>query len=228
MTRLGVESLALARLLHLVSPSLPIGAFTYSQGLEWAVENGWVRDSVSLADWLEGQLSLGLTHTDVPLLARLYGAVQRGDPSEFGHWSAYLLACRETQELRAEERGRGKALATLLPALGIQLPDPWRPGCESCQAAGMALAAVTWAIPLQATALGYAWGWLEGQVLAGVKLIPLGQTAGQRLLHRLGHLLPGLVTRGLAVTDGDLGGALPALAIASSRHEQQYTRLFRS
>lgn len=223
-----IEPLPLLRLLHLVSPTLPIGAFTYSQGLEWAVEAGWVRDQAQLAGWLEGQLSQGLGRVDLPLLARLQRAVVQRDPAAFDHWSRYLLACRDTQELRAEERQRGKALATLLPHLGLEPGDDWRAGCERCQAAGLALAAGRWAIPPDTTALGHAWAWLENQVLAGVKLIPLGQTAGQRLLHRLSARLPGLVSVSLELPDEALGGALPALAIASSRHEEQYTRLFRS
>lgn len=223
-----IEALPLLRLLHLVSPSLPIGAFTYSQGLEWAVEAGWVRDQAQLAAWLEGQLSQGLGRLDLPLLTRLQGAVTRRDATAFDHWSRYLLACRDTRESRAEERQRGKALATLLPHLGLDPGDDWRAGCERCQAAGLALAAGRWTIPPAATALGYAWAWLENQVLAGVKLIPLGQTAGQRLLHRLSARLPGLVSTSLELSDEALGGALPALAIASSLHEEQYTRLFRS
>jgi urease accessory protein len=220
--------LSLLRLLHLVSPTLPIGAFTYSQGMEWAVEAGWVRDESELEAWLEGQMDQGLGAVDLPLLIRLQRAAAEGDLPAFTAWADYLIACRETQELRTEERQRGKALAMLLPTFGVNLDSRWIEAAGRCQAAGFALAAKAWAIPADQGALGYAWGWLENQVLAGIKLIPLGQTAGQRVLHRLTPRLAERVERARALTDDEIGGSLPALAIASSRHEGQYTRLFRS
>ena len=222
------SGLPLLRLMHLVSPTLPIGAFTYSQGMEWAVEAGWVRNEAGLEDWLLGQMEQGLAAVDLPLLLRLHRAALERDLAGFTAWANYLIACRETDELRTEERQRGKALAILLPTLGIAPDAGWIEAAGRCQAAGFALAAVAWAIPADQAALGYAWGWLENQVLAGVKLIPLGQTAGQRVLHRTTPHLTALAEQAMAVQDADLGGSLPALAIASSLHEGQYTRLFRS
>jgi len=221
-------ALPLLRLLHLVSPTLPIGAFTYSQGLEWAVEAGWVRDEAELEGWLEGQMAQGIGAVDLPLLTRLQRAAAEADLPAFTAWGDWLIACRETQELRTEERQRGKAMATLLPGLGIELPADWQSAAAQCQAAGFALAAHRWGIEPDRAALGYAWGWLENQVIAGVKLIPLGQTAGQRVLHRLTPALAALVERAREIADDEIGGSLPALAIASSRHEEQYSRLFRS
>jgi len=220
--------LALLRLLHLVSPTLPIGAFTYSQGLEWAVEAGWVGSESDLQGWLEAQMGQGLAAVDLPLLLRLMRAITTADRAAFAYWSDYLIACRETQELRTEERQRGRALATLLPTLGVAPEAGWSEPVATCQAAGFAVAAVGWSIPEDQALLGYAWAWLENQVLAGVKLIPLGQTAGQRLLHRLTPPLTSLCERAFGVTDDEIGGSLPALAIASTLHEEQYTRLFRS
>ncbi len=216
------------RLMQLISPGLPVGGFSYSQGLEWAVEAGWVRDEASLAAWVESLLFEGMAGLDVPLLLRMHAACRAGDAAALCDWSDHLLAARETRELREEERNRGRALASLLPELGVPLPADWLPGVRSTQLAGMARAAAHWAIPARACALGHLWSWLENTVLAGVKIIPLGQTAGQRLLAGLASVLPEVLEQGLAVADEAIGGSSPAQAIASSRHETQYTRIYRS
>ncbi len=104
----------------------------------------------------------------------------------------------------------------------------WRPVLTRSQAAGFAFAAAAWSIPVSDTLLGYAWGWLENLVLAAVKIVPLGQTQGQQILQRLVAKIPGLVPLALAMDDDAIGASSPALAIASSAHETQYTRLFRS
>lgn len=219
---------ALLRLLHLVSPALPTGAFAYSQGLEWAVECGWVRDPSTLEEWLSDQLGEGLARLDLPLLARLYDAWERGDADLCARRVMEVLAWRETAEQRAEERARGRALADLLVALAVPRADLWRDTVAESHLAGFALAAAQWGVTREQAALGYAWAWLENLVLAAVKLIPLGQNAGQRVLQRVAEHLPDAVRAGLALRDDEIGAALPALAIASSAHETQYTRLFRS
>lgn len=221
-------ALARLRLLQLASPALPIGAFTYSQGLEWAVEAGWVRDSATLSDWLSGLMDDGLALLELPILKRLYLACAADDLAALERWARRLYAARETRELRAEERQRARALITLLGDLGIAQATAWRDRLRHCQAAPFALAATRWQIGLEDCALGYAWGWLENQVAAAVKLVPLGQTEGQRAQLALAERLPGIVARALALADAEIGAAAPALAIASARHETQYTRLFRS
>jgi len=228
---MGTDSIAtepLLRLLQLVSPALPVGGFTYSQGLEWAVEAGWIRTAGDLEAWLADQLETAIYRLDLPLLIRMQAAVKESDTRALARWIDRLLAARETSELRAEEANRGRALADLLAALGLPESGDWRPLLARSQTAGFAFAAVAWGIPPRAAALGYVWAWLEGLVLAGVKLVPLGQTQGQRILtDRIGEL-PVLVERALDLRDEDIGTASPALAIASSAHECQYTRLFRS
>jgi urease accessory protein len=220
--------LARLRLLQLVSPTLPIGGFTYSQGLEWAVEVKWVDDPAALVDWLGGLVDDGLASLDLPILARLYRACEASDRVLVARWGCELLASRETSELRAEERQRARALCTLLSDLGVGEAADWREELAHCQASGFALAAVYWRIPLHDCLLGYAWAWLENQVAAAIKLVPLGQTDGQRVLRELAEGLPTAVAGALALDDDDIGCGAPALAIASSRHETQYTRLFRS
>lgn len=220
--------LARLRLLQLTSPALPIGAFTYSQGLEWAVDSGWVKDPETLGDWLLGLMQDSLSRLELPILARLYRAVEAGNRDQLDYWSRQLYASRETRELRQEERNRARALSTLLVDLGIDRVDDWREALALCQAAPHALASVHWDISLEDSLLGYAWGWLENQVTAAVKLIPLGQTDGQRVQLRLAGELPPLIARALSLDDHEIGAGAPALAIASARHETQYTRLFRS
>ncbi|WP_207851319.1 urease accessory UreF family protein [uncultured Pseudomonas sp.] len=222
------SDLALLRLLQLASPGLPVGGFTYSQGLEWAVEAGWVKDAKGFAAWQREQLHDTLGHLDWPLLARLYRACQADDADAFAHWSLFLLASRETAEQRLEERQRGSALARLLDGWQLAQAPAWRASLELSQLGGMAWLGAHWSIPLRQLALGHGFAWLEGAVMAGVKLVPFGQQAAQTLLRDLGEELPAVLDHALALDDDQLGGGLPLLAIASSRHETQYTRLFRS
>lgn len=219
---------ALLRLMHLVSPSLPIGSFTYSQGVEWAVENGWISTVDELARWLDHLLYSGVTYLEVPLLRRMYQAIEGEDEASLSHWVDYLNASRETAELLQEEKNRGRALTDLLIALEVPLAAQWKPLLAQNQSAAFALAAVQWQIPLAQAASGFVWSWLENLVLAAVKIIPLGQTQGQQLLHRMTVQLPAVAAQGLRVADAEIGASSPALAIASSLHETQYTRLFRS
>ena len=218
----------LLRLLQLVSPSLPVGGFTYSQGIEWGVDSGWIRDLVDLEAWLCDLLQGPLAQVDLPLLLRLQAAAQTRDLVSLARWIDALLASRETAELRAEESNRGRALADLLVAWGLEDADLWRPQLARSQAAGFAFAAAAWDIEPGAAATGYAWSWLEGLVLAAVKTVPLGQTQGQQALLRLASQIPRVLDQVLALDDDAIGASSPALAIASCRHETQYTRLFRS
>ena len=228
ITTMDTDPLARLRLLQLTSPALPIGAFTYSQGLEWAVDAGWVRDRETLGDWLRGLVDDALAQFELPILARLHRACEAADVDALASWGQCLYAGRESRELRAEERNRARALNSLLCDLGIDRAHAWQSALGHCQAAGFALAAVHWRISLHDCLLGYAWGWLENQVAAAIKLVPLGQTDGQRTQLQLAELLPAVVERALRVEDDDIGASAMSLAIASARHETQYTRLFRS
>jgi urease accessory protein len=220
--------LPLLRLLQLVSPTLPVGGFTYSQGLEWAVEAGWVRTAADLEAWVADQLGQGLTRVDVPLLARLQAAAGARDTQACAGWVDQLLAARETAELRLEEANRGRALADLLIAWDLAGARDWRPVLARAQLAGLAFAAAAWGLAPRQAAAGYAWSWTENLVLAGVKCVPLGQTQGQQVLARLAALIPPALETALALPDEEVGACCAALAIAGSAHETQYTRLFRS
>jgi urease accessory protein len=219
---------ALLRLLQLVSPGLPIGMYSYSQGMESAVADGWISNSEDCKDWLNGLMRTALCHTDLPILARLYNAWQVNDETEILTWSRTLLAYRETAELRLEDRQCGQALARLLVPLGFEDMQNWIRHKDSTLALSFSFAAVHWRISLEQTLTGYLWSWLENQVLCAIKLVPLGQVAGQRLLIELADTIPLRIEQALQLDETELGGSAFSLALASSRHEMQYSRLFRS
>lgn len=220
--------LALLRLLQLVSPGLPIGMYSYSQGLERAVDDGWVGNPSDTEEWISGLMANCQTYIDLPILARLYDAWGVGDTEQVAYWNRTLMAYRETAELRAEDRQTGQALAKLLDAMDIVEMQPWIRKPEATLAGVFSFAAVHWAIPKREALIGYLWSWLENQVLCAVKLVPLGQVAGQRLLKALADGIAGIVDQALSLSDDEIGGSVFALALASSRHEMQYSRLFRS
>ena len=220
--------LALVRLLHLASPALPIGMYSYSQGMERAVEDGWIKDATSAAEWIAGTLDSCLARVDAPILARLHSAWAADDAAAAERWSRALLACRETAELRLEDSQTGQALARLLDSLGVTRASRWTKHPAATLANSFALASVEWGLTSHAALTGYLWSWLENQALCAVKLVPLGQVAGQRLLLELSARLPERVEAALSLADEDIGGSAFGLALASSRHEVQYSRLFRS
>jgi urease accessory protein len=223
-----VIDLALLRLLQLVSPGLPIGMYSYSQGMESAMADGWLTSSEEVKAWLHGIMNNTFAYVDLPILARLYEAWQSGDEAALAYWRVCLPAYRETAELRLEDRQCGQALARLLVSLGFTEIQSWSRDPDATLAAVFAFAAVRWGVAKKHTLMGYLWSWLENQVLCAVKLVPLGQVAGQKLLLNLADDIPALVERGLNLTDDDIGGSAFSLALASSRHEMQYSRLFRS
>ncbi|MDG2353570.1 MAG: urease accessory protein UreF [Gammaproteobacteria bacterium] len=211
-----------------MSPTLPIGGFTYSQGIEKAVEDKWIVDADSAYEWLSKQLLYGLTYTDLPILRRLYDAYDVNNKEKFSRWSQILLACRETSELRQEEINRGRALTKVLESLDASVIMGWEDIIKTNHLSGFALISAHWKIPVNDLLLGYSWSWLENQVSAVVKIIPLGQTQGQQLLHRLISLIPETIDQSMVLDEESIGMSQPALAIASSLHETQYTRIFRS
>jgi urease accessory protein len=221
------ERLALLRLCHLVSPALPVGAYAYSQGLEYAVHAGWVGDEGSTLEWLQGQSQHALGTLDLPLLLRLHRSWSAADVAGVRCWTAQLLAARETAELRAEDRHLGAALARVLVELNIEDARSWLTE-QSAFATLFALAAVRWHIGEDDALSGYLWSWTENQVLAALKLVPLGQSAGLRLLHRLTDSMPAIVARARELDDAAIGVGVVAPMLASALHESQYSRLFRS
>jgi urease accessory protein len=225
---LEAVSPALLRLMQLVSPALPVGAYAYSHGLEWAVGAGWVTDEAGVGRWVGGLLAQVWGRVDVPVLVRLRDALEAGDSAAARRWATFLAASRESAELQAEDRAMGQSLARLLADLGIAEAAPWAHDPACALPLPWALASLHWRIAPLASAAGLLWTYVEHQVSAAVKLVPLGQTAGQRLLGSLGERIPAAVTAGLALPEAEIGAAAPGLAIASAQHETQYSRLFRS
>jgi urease accessory protein len=206
-------ALALVRLLQLASPALPVGAYSYSQGLEAAIEAGTVTDTPGAQRWIEDVLRWSTAALEAPLWRRLLAEWRREDVAAASACNALSLA-RLLGELEAA------AATAPLAALGsISFP------------AAFTFAVARWQLDEEAALLGYLWSALENQVMAAVKAIPLGQTDGQRILLALGALLPELAHASAALAAGadeDLCNFTPGLALASSRHEAQYSRLFRS
>lgn len=222
------DDLALLRLLQITSPALPIGAYNFSQGLEWAVEAGWVRDEAALLAWCRGLMRRSIGTLDVPSLLRLRAAFDAGDEGTARCWSARLLAARETGELRAEERHLARALTKVLAELRIPGALEWLERADATHAALFALAAQHGAVAPRDMVQGYLWAWCENQVLAALKLMPLGQSAGQRVLDALLQEIPAIVARATTLADEDIGTSAPRAAMGSAWHETQYSRLFRS
>lgn len=219
--------LRLLRLMQLVSPTLPVGAFAYSQGLEWAIESGWVRNGEQTLDWISGVLANGQARLDIPVLGRLYHACREQDHTTFEYWNGYILAARGSAELQQEDRHMGRALYRLLTDLMPQ--GVWAPYAERPSFTAMfAVTACQWRIDLETACAGLLWAWAENQVAAAIKLVPLGQTQGQSILMQIAEMIPGAVRDGLAMATEDIGAVTPALSMASALHETQHTRLFRS
>jgi urease accessory protein len=207
----------LSRLLQLASPALPVGAYSYSGGLEAAIDAGLVQDAASAQRWIGDVLEHSLARMEAPLMLRM---IERPDPA----WNELFLASRETAELRAETVQMGYSLAKLLDSLGLEPIEEQ----EITFPLAYAHAVRGWRLDAREALLAYLWAWLENQVMAALKAVPLGQTDGQKILLALGARLEPLAARAAALGDDELGNFAPRLAILSSRHETQYSRLFRS
>lgn len=209
----------LARLLQLASPTLPVGAYSYSQGMEAAVEAGMVKDAESAERWIGDVLEFSVGRMEAAIVFHLME-----NPGSAAGLNALFLASRETAELRAESVQMGHSLSKLLEDLGagkVPLDEPAFP-------TAYAFAALQWKIEPRAAVLGYLWSWLENQVMAALKALPLGQTAGQRILLSLAERLERMVERAASLPENEWCNFAPGLAVLSARHETQYSRLFRS
>jgi len=217
-------------LMWLASPALPVGGFSYSEGLESAVDGGVVRDGATAADWLADQLHLGLARADLPLLAATHAAWVAHDAPRIAELNTWMLATRETAELRAQNEQMGRSMLEWLRQRGDDARVATLAALQPAPAWPIAFALAT--VQTGATArdalLAFGFSWAENQVQAALKAVPLGQSAGQRILARLAKDLPAAVDAAMALGDDARQAFTPMLAIRSAQHETQYSRLFRS
>ncbi len=218
-------------LLRLASPQLPIGGYSYSQGLEMAVENGQVSDPLSARRWLEDQLLLNLARFEAPLLLAHCEAAAQDNWPRLLQLAAEHRASRETRELQLECRQMGYSLTQLLDGLP-ELDQPARDCLAAADEPGLALAwafaARAWQItPIDALA-AWLWGWLENQLAVLMKTLPLGQQAAQRLTSQLLPVLSQAQREASELPESAWGSAPFGLVLTSMAHERQYSRLFRS
>ncbi|MET0349753.1 MAG: urease accessory UreF family protein [Rhizobacter sp.] len=221
---------ALLRLMWLASPALPVGGFSYSEGLEAAVEAGLVTDDPSASAWLIDQLHLALVRSDLAVAAKAFGAWRRGDLDTVAQLNDWVARTRETHEMRLQTEQMGRSLAVWLTheaaddraaALTALAPAPTWP-------VAFALAAERTGAPVREAMVSFTFGWAENMVQAALKAVPLGQVAGQRVLSALVDAIPAAVDAAIALPAGERQAFTPMLAILSARHEVQYSRLFRS
>ncbi|WP_438751066.1 urease accessory protein UreF [Pararhizobium sp. O133] len=215
------------QLLRLVSPSQPVGAFSYSRGLEWAVHDGVVRDEATASSWIFGLIEHSYAVCDAALFWRMMQALGAGDRAAFLKADAWLSATRESREIEFEDKQMGSALMQVLHDLDVSSARSFADRKLGYPAA-FALAATHWTIAAADALRGLLWSAIEGQVSAAIRLVPLGHTAGQRLLVAAGDVIERAALRAESIGEDDIGNAAPAMAMASAWHETQYSRLFRS
>jgi urease accessory protein len=260
MPTTGIElgDASLLQLIWLASPALPVGGFSYSEGLESAVDCGLVTNEATAANWLADQLHLSLARADLAALAQAVVAARASDVERLRALDAWVLRTRETSELRQQTVQMGRSLMQWVKSLAPQPapskayhsepPPPVRPepvegpdhpepvegltphtlAWDPSYPIAFALAAAPCGASVRAIVLAFAFGWAENMAQAAIKSVPLGQGAGQRTLSRLAADMPAAVDHALSLADDERQAFSPMLAILSARHEHQYSRLFRS
>lgn len=221
----------ISRLLQLASPALPVGAYSYSQGLEWAIECGDVGNSTSAQRWIADHLTLVFARFEAPLYAAVFDAWACDDAAEIVRLNADFIATRESKEPRAETLQVGFSYAAWCRDVP-PLSESQRATLASLERiggpVGAALAAVASGVSVHDGLLGYTFGFTENQVMVLAKALPMGQIAAQKLLFALSDVVSATVDIALALSEGDWSSAAPWLSLAQMKHETQYSRLFRS
>jgi urease accessory protein len=226
-----MHAASLLHLLQLASPSLPIGAYSYSQGLEAAIESGLVKTESSARAWIVDTLHHVIARFEAPILWRLLQAFTHRDAAAVNTWTERFIAARDTAEFRAETIQMGYSLTKLVAELHVSddaLLALLQDQPEIPLPAALAYAAVALEVPHQATLLGAMFSWAENQVLVCVKSVPLGQVSGQRLLLSLRPELESAAQHAQELADDELSNWSPGLSLLSMQHEVQYSRLYRS
>ncbi|MEY2252955.1 urease accessory protein UreF [Comamonas sediminis] len=233
MQPLSLSPASFLQLMWLASPALPIGGFSYSEGLEAGVNAALVGNEAQAADWIDQQLQLSQARGDMAVLAQAMQAWQRDERVRIVALNAWVLQTRESSELRLQTEQMGRSLVAWLQnryaddAQALALVH-WLAAEDASYPLAFALAAHLAGAGARDALLAYAFGWAENMVQAAIKSVPLGQSAGQRILARLAQAIPGAADHALALGDDQRQAFSPMLAILSARHEHQYSRLFRS
>lgn len=225
-----IRTESLLQLMWLASPALPIGGFSYSEVLESAVDQGSVHDEATARDWLVDQLHLTLARSELTVVAQAQRAWQDGNHARVLALNAWVLQTRESAELRAQSEQMGRSLLEWLRNHTTARPEQIAvlAAAHPTYPVAFALAASATGAPVRDGLLACAFGWAENMMQAAIKAVPLGQSAGQRILSALAAGIPAAVDRAMALDDEQRQAFAPLLAIASARHETQYSRLFRS
>lgn len=227
----NIDPIKVNRLLQLCSANLPVGGFSFSQGLEYAVEKQWLTSPDTTASWIKINMEESIAQTDLAILKRLFITLVNHDMTAFSYWNNHLIACRESHELLLADLAMGKALIRLITQLDNLDTAAYQAiltAKEISFVSAFALSAYLFKLDLMSTQSGYCWTYIDNQVAAATKLVPLGQTQAQNLLFTLSENTQAIINQANTITDDEIGTSLPHLAMASAWHETQYSRLFRS
>ena len=229
----ALPAASLLQLIWLASPALPVGGFSYSEGLESAIESAGVGSEAAVAAWLLDQLHITQARGDLAVVAQAVGAWRQGDMAHVKSLNDWVLHTRETSELRLQTEQMGRSMADWLrnQSLGDEALTPavrHLATLPPTYPVAFALAASTTQAGVRDVLLAYAFGWSENMVQAALKSMQLGQSAGQRILARLADAIPAAADHAAGLMDSERQAFSPMLAILSARHEVQYSRLFRS
>ena len=225
-----MQDSSLMQLMWLASPALPVGGFSYSECLEAAVDSALVATENEASEWLLEQLHTSLARSDLAVIAQAVAAWQAHDVARIAQLNAWVLMTRESSELRAQTEQMGRSLLEWLRNHTTAGPQHIKllADLQPTYPLAFALAASATGAALRDCLLSYAFGWAENMVQAAIKAVPLGQSAGQRILSALVAAIPAAVDLALSLDDDSRQAFSPMLAILSARHETQYSRLFRS
>ena len=218
---------SLLQLIWLASPALPIGGFSYSEGLEAAIDMAGIATEAAAADWLSDQLHLGLARGDLAVVAQAIEAWRAADSTRVAELNAWVLQTRESAEFLLQTEQMGRSFVEWLKLHHADAAAAFAALPVTYPVAFAFAAARTQAAPHDGC-LAFAFGWAENMIGAAVKAVPLGQSAGQRMLARLAQEIPDAVQHAMQLGDAGRQAFTPLLAVLSARHETQYSRLFRS
>ena len=222
---------SLLQLIWLASPALPIGGFSYSEGLEAAVDRAGINTEPATSAWLLDQLHVSLARADMAVVAKAIPAWRRRDLVRVNELNDWVLQTRESSELRLQTEQMGRSMMDWLRnqhAGDIAMVERTRACTSPTYPVAFALAASATQASIRDCLTSFAFGWAENMTQAAVKSVPLGQSAGQRILAALAQEIPAAVEHAMSLMDSERQAFIPMLAILSAQHETQYSRLFRS